>query len=65
MSLTREALVKWINYAKEDLKSAPPDGMLAFIVEYVPQAQPGLWSKEEVEIIAVAYAKALQQYVRP
>jgi len=38
--------------------------MLAYLIESVPESQPGLWDKRQVEIIAVAYAKALQEYVR-
>lgn len=66
MSLTREALIKWRDYARQDLESAPPDGMLAFLIESVPQSSySGLWDKRGVEIIATAYAKALQEYIRP
>jgi len=64
MSLTREALIKWRDYVRQELDSAPADGMLAYLIESVPESQPGLWDKRQVEIIAVAYAKALQEYVR-
>ena len=62
VSLTREALDKWYEYAKRDLESAPADGMLVYLID---KKAGDSFTRAEVEIIAVAYLKAMQAYVRP
>lgn len=65
MSLSRDALDKWFKCAKEDLASAPADGMLVYLINQIsPMDEPKEITRTDVEIIAVAYAKALQQYTR-
>lgn len=61
MSLTREALDKWLDYAKRDLEIAPADGMLVYLIE---KKGSDTFTRAEVEIIAVAYYKAMVQYTR-
>jgi hypothetical protein len=64
MSLTRECLDKWLAYAQEDLKSAPADGMLVYLIEKQSPDTSITFTRRDVEIIAVAYFKAMQAYTR-
>jgi hypothetical protein len=61
MSLTREALDKWLDYARRDLESAPPDGMLVYLMD---KANLKYFESQDVAVIAVAYYKAMIEYTR-
>jgi hypothetical protein len=63
--LTRKALMECRDSARESIENAPPDGMLAFLIESVPESDPGYWNRTAVEVIAIAYARALQIHGRP
>lgn len=64
MSLTREALDKWLDYAKRDLEGAPADGMLVYLIEKHAPDTSITFSRRDVETIAVAYYKAMVQYTK-
>ena len=65
MSLTRETLDKWLNYAREDLTSAPADGMLVYLIDnVVPENSGQVFTRKDIEMVAVAYYKAMQDYLK-
>jgi hypothetical protein len=65
VSLTREVLDKWLAYARKDLASAPADGMLTYLIEKCfSEGAPETFTRRDVEVVAVAYYKAMVQYTR-
>jgi hypothetical protein len=65
MNLTREALYKIWQTAKEDIESAPADGMLVHLIELQAPDTTMTFTRRDVEVIAMAYLRAVQVYVRP
>ena len=64
MSLTRKALDECLVGATADLEIAPADGMLCYLIECVSLNKSEAPNRRDVEVVAVAYAKALQKYTR-
>jgi hypothetical protein len=66
MSLTREALDRWLANARRDLSAAPPDGMLVYLIEKsFPEGAPETFTRRDVEVVATAYHKAMIEEARP
>jgi hypothetical protein len=60
--ITRKALDECLTEAEKGLQSAPPDGILAYLIE---KRDMFIVTKEDVEVIAIAYNRAKTIEARP
>jgi hypothetical protein len=61
LMITRKALDDCLVQATEELKDAPPHGMLAYLMQSLNRGCSFSWTDREVQVIALAYVYAVRK----